>query len=298
MPGILSRLVVALAIGSVTSVLAHSWIDCVKFDPASGECLGYSRGYKGREKVEPNGRYTYRFGMADDSKAMCKPESQSKMDYDKTWPMATAQPGETIYTVWQMNGHLNDNNPTKLNILYYPDSDKEFKESKERKTAKKAATLNFATSKNCYVPSEDNTNCLGPWKIPEDLTPGKTYHFVWYWYFNDNNNPDPSIVEYYSTCFDIKIESSSYVSPIKSLSEAISKGPSEPMNGFMNGVTSNGKSLLAKTKSIKPESAEADENSPIVEKEGDAPSKKCNGEKKRRRRRRRRRRNLATRITV
>ncbi|KAJ2809424.1 hypothetical protein H4R20_000149 [Coemansia guatemalensis] len=146
-----------------------------------------------------------------------------------------------------MNGHLNDMNPTKIDILYYDDPGKEFKEANERLTAKKAANLDFATSKNCFDPSNPNTNCLGQWTVPKGLAPGKTYHFVWYWYFNDNNNPNPNIVEYYSTCFDLKIVSSTYVSPIKSLSEAISKGEPNPKDGFMNGITAKGKELIAKT---------------------------------------------------
>ncbi|KAJ2795706.1 hypothetical protein H4R20_005790, partial [Coemansia guatemalensis] len=250
-----------LAIGSVTSVLAHSWIDCAKFDPSTGECLGYSRGYQGRTKVDPNKRYTYRFSAPVDKQAMCSPEGQSTESYDDTWPMATVQPGEAIYTVWQMNGHLNDNNATQLDILYYDDPSKEFKEANERLTAMKAARLDFATSKNCFDPSNPNTNCLGRWTVPKGLAPGKTYHFVWYWYFNDNNNPDPNIVEYYSTCFDLKVESSSYVSPTKSLSEAVSKGEPEPKDGFMNGITAKGKELNAKTTAMHPDSNESNDSS-------------------------------------
>ncbi|KAJ1900623.1 hypothetical protein LPJ66_001343 [Kickxella alabastrina] len=200
---IASALVFCIA---ATTVLAHSWVDCVKYDPINQVCLGYARGYPGRDNALTNNIYTYLFDGSPKSQAMCSTTQQQVMNYTDRFPMATAQPGETIFTTWEVNGHLDNANPTEVKILYYPASNNEFQDVSEKDTAMVAGTMSFGTSNNCYTPESPNTACFGSWKIPEDLVPGQVYHFVWFWYFNAN-----PAGQWYSTCFDVNVQSASHV---------------------------------------------------------------------------------------
>ncbi|KAJ1893420.1 hypothetical protein LPJ71_007205, partial [Coemansia sp. S17] len=130
---------------AASSVLAHSWVDCVKYDPISQLCLGYPRGYPGRQNVNINTLYTYMFDASPASQPMCSPQQQSTMNYNDKFPMTTAQPGETIYTTWEQNGHLDNANPTKIEVYYFADSNKQFTDVSQRKDAKSAGTMKFAT---------------------------------------------------------------------------------------------------------------------------------------------------------
>ncbi|KAJ1736128.1 hypothetical protein LPJ61_000178 [Coemansia biformis] len=233
------------SVGLLTAVQAHSWVDCLKYDPETKLCLGYSRGYKGRAKVEPNGLYTYRFNAKPTAQPMCNPNGQATESYTDQFPMAIVQPGETIYTTWQGNGHLQNASPTKLDILYYDDPAKEFGAVGERTAAKVAATLDFATSANCYESANPNSVCLGKWTVPKELAPGKTYHFVWFWYFNSN-----PAGEWYSTCFDLKVATSSHVVSDRPLSAFI-PGTCPPPE-YSEGVTDAVKAELAKVTALTP----------------------------------------------
>ncbi|ORX70581.1 hypothetical protein DL89DRAFT_136222 [Linderina pennispora] len=162
------RNAVALA-AVVSSVLAHSWVDCVKYDPVNQSCLGYPRGYPGRQDANINTEYTYLFSGSPSSQAMCNDKQQASMNYPGNFKMATVQPGETVYTTWEMNGHLNNESPTTIKVLYYPDSSKEFMDVKERDTSMVAGSMEFATNGNCYIPDNPNSVCFGSWKVPQDL---------------------------------------------------------------------------------------------------------------------------------
>ncbi|KAJ1679011.1 hypothetical protein EV182_002906 [Spiromyces aspiralis] len=113
--------------------------------------------------------------------------------------MAEAKPGETLILSWTPNGHLNNAKPTKVDILYYAEPGKEFGTYGEAQSAPKAATLDFATNANCKKPEDAGHPCTGQLKVPDNLKPGNTYSFVWFWHFNSNG------AEEYTTCFDIKI---------------------------------------------------------------------------------------------
>ncbi|KAJ1796371.1 hypothetical protein LPJ75_007252, partial [Coemansia sp. RSA 2598] len=208
--------------------LAHSWVDCVKYDPNNQQCLGYPRGYQGRKpSVDVNKTYTYLFSGSPASQPMCK-SSQQTENYSAAFPMAIAQPGETIYTTWQENGHLNNASPTKVKILYYPSSGKSFSDVSEKDAAMVAGTIDYATDGNCYQPADPNTACIGTWTVPTDLVPGQTYHFVWFWYFNQN-----PAGEWYSTCFDLDIQEASHVAKGGSMGELLKLG--EPRLDYIEG---------------------------------------------------------------
>ncbi|KAJ2854464.1 hypothetical protein FB639_006369, partial [Coemansia asiatica] len=213
------------------SVLAHSWVDCVKYDPNNQLCLGYPRGYQGRANVDVNVSYKYLFDGSPKSQPMCKSNQQAET-YTDNFPMGTAQPGETIYTTWEQNGHLNNASPTKIKILYYPSSSKSFSDVSEKDTAMVAGTMDFATDGNCYVPNHPNTACMGTWTVPTDLAPGQTYHFVWFWYFNAN-----TAGEWYSTCFDLNIQESSHVVAGGSMDALLKIG--EPSLNYIEGMAVN-----------------------------------------------------------
>ncbi|KAJ1737682.1 hypothetical protein LPJ72_000251 [Coemansia sp. Benny D160-2] len=227
------------------SVLAHSWIDCVKYDPYNKACLGYARGYPGRNSpVAIDSVYPYIFNAQPKTQIMCNPKQQSSAsDYTANFPMAVAQPGETIYTAWEANGHLNNASPTKVQILYYADSSKQFADVSERTTAPVAASFNYATDQNCFVPSQPNTSCLGSWVVPKNLVPGKTYHFVWFWYYNGN-----PVGEWYSTCFDMQIKDSSHVVKTAAMADIMKLG--DPPNTYSNGLDSKAKDLIAQVTTL------------------------------------------------
>ncbi|KAI8321161.1 hypothetical protein GQ54DRAFT_189546 [Martensiomyces pterosporus] len=230
MPSIISKLAAICAVA--TSVLAHSWVDCVKYDPINKTCLGYPRGYPGRQDVNINTEYTYLFSGSPAHQAMCNTMQQSGVSYSAKFPMATAQPGETIYTTWEENGHLNNASPTEIKVLYYSDASKEFMDVTEKDTAKVAGTMKFATDGNCYKPNDPNSVCFGSWTVPEDLQPGKVYHFVWFWYFNAN-----PAGQWYTTCFDVMVADQSHVvSGSSNLASLLGRG--EPSLDYAWGVTS------------------------------------------------------------
>ncbi|KAJ2696286.1 hypothetical protein H4R19_005758 [Coemansia spiralis] len=239
-------LAAAWAAGSLTSALAHSWVDCVKYDPTTKLCLGYSRGYRGRADVEPNALYTYRFNAMPTTQPMCSPNGQSAAaSYTAQFPMAVVQPGETMYTTWQANGHLNNTAPTRVDILYYDDPGREFAIASERTVAKVAGSFSFATDGNCYVPSNPNSECLGRWVVPKELAPGRTYRFVWFWYFNKN-----PAGEWYSTCFDLQVEPKSHTVGDRPLSAYV-PGTCPP-GSYMQGITDAVRAELAQTTSLAP----------------------------------------------
>ncbi|KAJ2015290.1 hypothetical protein H4218_003858 [Coemansia sp. IMI 209128] len=252
--GKFSSLVFALAASS--SVLAHSWVDCVKYDPVNQLCLGYPRGYPGRQNVDINTLYTYMFEASPASQPMCSPQQQTTMNYAKEFPLAVAQPGETIYTTWQQNGHLDNAKPTKIEVYYYADHNKEFTDVSQRKEAKVAGTMDFATDGNCYIPGYPNTVCVGSWTVPKDLAPGQIYHFVWFWYFNAN-----PAGQWYSTCFDVQVNSVSHVVKTIDMPAVLAKG--NPNINYVWGVNDAVRGLLSNTTSLANQKGEVPPQPPV-----------------------------------
>ncbi|KAJ1675970.1 hypothetical protein EV182_000223 [Spiromyces aspiralis] len=201
--GLLAALRVAVVVMMMmtpSAVLAHSWVDCAKYNPDNTLCYGYGRGYPGRGNKDINTIYTYLFDGTPAHQPMCNPIQQAAQNYSALFPMAVAYPGETIYQAWEANGHIDNEHPTRIDILYYSDPNKEFMDYTERNTALKAGSMNFATDANCLAPSNPNSVCTGSFKVPENLQPGNVYHFAWFWYFDAN-----PAGQQYSTCFDLKI---------------------------------------------------------------------------------------------
>ncbi|KAJ2500924.1 hypothetical protein GGH96_002338 [Coemansia sp. RSA 1972] len=250
MIGIMKAAVAVWAMGSAATVLAHSWVDCAKYDPVNQVCLGYTRGYPGRANPDINTLYSYLFSGSPATQAMCSPKQQAAMNYSPLFPIATVQPGETVYTSWEQNGHLNNANPTKIDILYYPDANKQFADVTERNTAMVAGTMDFATNSTCYKPGDSNSVCFGSWTVPKDLVPGNTYHFVWFWYFNQN-----PAGEWYSTCFDFKVEEASYVVETKPMNVLLAMTP--PSNVYAQGMTDAVQKQMAQVTTLGKENQDA-----------------------------------------
>ncbi|KAJ2759910.1 hypothetical protein H4S06_001999 [Coemansia sp. BCRC 34490] len=206
--------------------------------------IKYTAETKYIQSVAIDSVYPYIFNAQPKTQIMCNPKQQSSAsDYTANFPMAVAQPGETIYTAWEANGHLNNASPTKVQILYYADSSKQFADVSERTTAPVAASFNYATDQNCFVPSQPNTSCLGSWVVPKNLVPGKTYHFVWFWYYNGN-----PVGEWYSTCFDMQIKDSSHVVKTAAMADIMKLG--DPPNTYSNGLDSKAKDLIAQVTTL------------------------------------------------
>ncbi|KAJ2879161.1 hypothetical protein IWW38_006171, partial [Coemansia aciculifera] len=112
-----------------------------------------------------------------------------------------------------------------------------------RNDALVAGTMDFATDANCYIPGYPNTVCLGSWTVPADLVPGQVYHFVWFWYFNAN-----PAGQWYSTCFDVQVNSASHVVQTESLPALMAIG--NPNISYDWGVTDMVRGLIANTTTL------------------------------------------------
>ncbi|KAJ1895343.1 hypothetical protein LPJ81_004980 [Coemansia sp. IMI 209127] len=130
---------------------------------------------------------------------------------------------------------------TKVYIFYYTDANQEFIHVSERLTAPVAATFDFASLATCYS-SQPNAVCLGQWVVPENLVPGNTYHFVWFWYY-----PNP-VGQWYSTCFDMNIQDLSHVVGTADMATLLKKG--NPPDDYDYGFNAEASSLITEVTAL------------------------------------------------
>ncbi|OMJ21988.1 hypothetical protein AYI70_g3147 [Smittium culicis] len=204
-------------------ISAHSWVDCTKFNDATGSCEGYPRGYPGRANPSINTIYTYLITGDPESQPICKPGTQDFENYSDEFPMAIANSGDTIRTTWEANGHYNPFRLTYATIYFsnFPnflqeDYNKQHPQHNSSPIIKSAlsrdsssnspfelvnkTTFVFASHTNCINPQDPNSVCFVDWEVPKVLVPNNTYSFFWVWNFDFN-----PAGEVYTSCFDIHI---------------------------------------------------------------------------------------------
>ncbi|KAJ9051542.1 hypothetical protein DSO57_1003891 [Entomophthora muscae] len=199
---------VLLVIGGV---VAHSWLDCIGLDkPYIGtsvtfsqgfyenNCVGFGRGYPGRENRRVNDIYTNLVelrGLPDpSSKRVCGATGQTPQ-YSETFPMTTAQAGTTLKLWYQLSGHRSST-PVRIYRFKAPEQE----EATYADQMEATLMLSHPFNQNCLDFNHDNTWCWAVWILPDDLEAG-VHSFMWSWAF-DQNPPG----EEYNTCFDIEIE--------------------------------------------------------------------------------------------
>ncbi|KAF9208082.1 hypothetical protein BGZ49_009871 [Haplosporangium sp. Z 27] len=175
---------------------AHSWLDCSNV--IDNKCAGYPLGYPSRNDPNINTVYTYIVKDRNPDAFVCQPNRQD-IPGNNPFPPASVTPGQTLHLLWQPDGHLDDANPSYVEIHWSGIPGKRLITRKELGPSTQLTSMVFATSNNCDVPGEPNTSCHGWLKIPEGIQPG-TYQMIWWWKYDRN-----PVGEEYSTCFEIVV---------------------------------------------------------------------------------------------
>jgi len=199
---ILTTLILALSIITLqrSTVSAHSWLDCT--DMRDSGCAGFPLGYPSRGDIDINTKYTYLVQDRRPNASVCQPGRQN-IPGNNPLPIASVTPGQNLHLTWQPDGHLDDSNPSTIEIHWSGVPDQQLHTRSELTPSTVLGTMIFATSANCDVPSEPNTWCHGHLTIPEFTKPG-TYQLVWWWKYDRNPHG-----EEYSTCFEINVSGGS-----------------------------------------------------------------------------------------
>ncbi|KAG0343415.1 hypothetical protein BG004_005334 [Podila humilis] len=190
-------------LGLTMQAQAHSWLDCA--NSVGNTCKGYPLGYPTRANPDINTLYTYLVSGRVGSAPVCQPGRQQAFapnSVNPALPPPQVAPGGVLHLTWQVNGHLNEQKPTVVEI-YWPGVNKPGKTLKTRSELTKKTLLTkmgFASSKNCDDPKHANTWCHGQVKIPSQTKEGK-YQMIWWWKFDQN-----PIGEEYSTCFEVIVK--------------------------------------------------------------------------------------------
>ncbi|KAJ1661147.1 hypothetical protein IWQ61_000017 [Dispira simplex] len=181
---------------------AHSWADCVKFNPLTNRCWGYSRNYPGRASVTPiDDLYTYRLEGPPDNKPICDPKRQAEPYYPKPFFMATMVAGESTYLKYQINGH-HDLKDRQVYVLHFPGRDLKtvtYRDAIEGIKTKSVRILGQGPFISECDGQLDNSNCWLQYTIPKYFN-GSVMELVFSWDMNKN-----SVGERYTSCFDLNI---------------------------------------------------------------------------------------------
>ncbi|KAJ1928508.1 hypothetical protein IWQ60_001982 [Tieghemiomyces parasiticus] len=220
---------------------AHTWADCIDWDPVKRQCNGYPRGYPGREDVNINTDYTYLFSGTPSSQPMCRPGRQDTANYSAKYPQGVAQAGKTYNVRYEINGHQ-AYATSKVKVLYFPDENIDTLDYNKRSSAKVVGEWNFITDGQCDLPLTNNTSCYGSYTLPDDL-PSGDIQLVYFWEFNAN-----PAGQQYSTCFDLKNggamerpSASATVSPVTSgVAAPVATGTSTDVTPSANVPTATG----------------------------------------------------------
>ncbi|KAF8953548.1 hypothetical protein CPC16_001600 [Podila verticillata] len=161
-------------------------------------CAGFPLGYPSRSDVDINTKYTYLVQDRRPDASVCQPGRQNIPGNNPFQP-ANVVPGQNLHLTWQPDGHLDDNQPSTVEIHWSGVPDKQIHTRSELNPSTLLSTMIFATKNNCDQASEPNTWCHGHVTIPPSTQPG-TYQMIWWWKYDRN----PSGEEY-STCFEIVV---------------------------------------------------------------------------------------------
>ncbi|GJJ69443.1 hypothetical protein EMPS_01789 [Entomortierella parvispora] len=194
----LSSALLALCLtSSIQLVSAHSWLDCTNMGPDG--CAGYPLGYPGRQDVDINTKYTYLVQERRPDAPVCQPGRQD-IPGSNPFQVASVTPGQNLHLTWQPDGHLDDANPSTIEVHWTGVPGQQLHVRSELTPATLLGTMVFGTSANCDQPSEPNTWCHGHITIPAMTAPG-IYQAVWWWKYDRNPHG-----EEYSTCFELNVQ--------------------------------------------------------------------------------------------
>ncbi|CCG82125.1 protein of unknown function [Taphrina deformans PYCC 5710] len=201
----------------VQVVVAHSWIDNIYVSSQPG-VLGYPRNYAGHNADLSITQY--KVLVNDPSTAACGPSQQSAT-YSAEYPMLVLPAGSEITATYLENGHVTkDKLPP--DSLPHPGNYSWFLSSVDG-SLKTFADLNDQTRISGPSPFDDGRcavdasgiqgrpgpiDCLSRITIPASLAAGR-YQLTWWWSFTKLSAIDASYAEYYTTCLDIQVTSSS-----------------------------------------------------------------------------------------
>lgn len=201
------------------AIHAHSWVECVSYDPLSfessslgdyerGRCSGYPRNFK-RQFSEGFGVDTgYNWGHAD-----CLRDPFKSEDYTSDIPMAKYKAGQTIYISHPAKNHVADTctNP------FIPSTSFVVKMSSQPNVDTFDVSLpmfgpehvngqiDHLGYQRCFnfCGDADKSHCLSAWTLPSNIPDGR-YSFIWIWEFN--------VGEIYANCFDAYISANGDIS--------------------------------------------------------------------------------------
>ncbi|KAF9193553.1 hypothetical protein BGZ51_009548 [Haplosporangium sp. Z 767] len=164
-------------------------------------CAGFPLGYPSRQDRDINTKYTYLIEGRRPDAPVCQPGRQN-IPGQNPYPPAHVTPGQKLRLTWQPDGHLDNNNPSTIEVHWTGSPHQQLTTRSDLKPETLLGTMTFATDANCKEPSEPNTTCDGYITIPVGTQPG-TYQLVWWWKFDRNPHG-----EEYSTCFEVIVEES------------------------------------------------------------------------------------------
>lgn len=211
--------VVIILISWLPLINAHSWVECVSYDPVSFEsdslgnydrsrCSGYPRNFKTQFSKGFGVDTGYNWGHQDCSRDPFNPD-----DYTSDIPMAKYKAGQTIYISHPSKNHVAD---TCTNA-FIPSTSFVVKMSSQPNVDSFDVRLPLVGGdhvngvidhigfQRCFnfCGDVDKSHCISAWTLPSNIADGR-YSFIWLWEFNVN--------EFYANCFDAYISSDGSIS--------------------------------------------------------------------------------------
>jgi len=187
---------------------------------------GYIRNYQGHIDATAS----YRITQPGLSAPICAPFQQTFNQYpNPQYPQLTAAPGDYVQGIYLENGHISmlPTPESKSGTVYWFGTTVD---SPSRTLAevvgwrqggnKQGVMLSSATEFDDGLCAEDNGTpiavarkakggggpCKNTFKIPENLKDGSIYTVYWVWDFSKQFAEPANRVEWYTSCFDIKIQ--------------------------------------------------------------------------------------------
>lgn len=217
---------------------AHSWVECVDYDPPSfdytalgnfdrSRCKGYPRGFERQYNAGFGVDTGYNWPHVD-----CMRDPFKTSDYNDKINMATYKPGQTIYISHPAKGHVADSctNPFILSSSFVvkmssqPNVDSFDVSLSMVGGEHKNGQIDYLGYQRCYnfCGDKDKSHCVSAWTLPTDIPEGR-HSFIWSWEFNTN--------EFYSNCFD------AYISKSGSANNTTSANPTPATTVPVNNIT-------------------------------------------------------------
>jgi hypothetical protein len=257
-----SMTLVALA-GLATSVVAHSWAECIKTEDISNveaaranvdaplyqKCAGYPRNkVNNGDWIAESSHYMYDLQSEGANGKACHPGQRSPVQAAGA-PAATARPGETLTLRHWGNGHSMYNkgsplhrDPGLVRVYWAGAKEMEIENVADLTSDKIIAEGNYST--NAVIALGEGTRIFEKGNyleltLPTQMESGR-HMMVWTW-ANSFDNFLNQWTDRYTTCFDVIIEEGSSVA---SPSKPAQKRPAKPAG---NGAAANAKAQCAKT---------------------------------------------------